>query len=219
MDTITILIADDHKLMREGLRNLIDGERPAMEVVAEAEDGRTALLFVRKLRPRVVLMDISMPGLNGVDAARQIVAEHPGIKVIALSMHSDMHFISEMFRAGASGYLLKDCAFEELISAIRSVVAGKSYMSPQLGGDIIKDRARTYGREKTSAFDVLNRREREVLQLLAEGKNTRNIAASLELSVKTVESYRYQIMSKLNLHSIAELVKYAIREGLTSPEP
>ncbi len=218
MSTITILLADDHKIVREGLRILIDRERPAMEVVAEAEDGRTALQLVRQLKPRIVLMDVSMPGLNGIDATRQIVAENAGVQVIALSMHSDMHFIAEMFKAGAAGYLLKDCAFEELINAIRSVTANKSYLSPQLAGSMIKDHAQFYRGERLSAFSVLNKREREVLQLLAEGKSTREIADSIKLSVKTVESYRYQIQNKLDIRSIAELVKYAIREGLTSTE-
>ncbi len=218
MESIRILLADDHKIVREGLRTLIDRERPAMEVVAEAEDGRMAVQLVRKMRPQVVLMDISMSGLNGIDATRQIVAENADVKVIALSMHSDVHFVAEMFKAGASGYLLKDCAFEELIGAIRSVAAKKSYLSPQLAGTMIKDHAQFYHGERLSAFSVLTRREREVLQLLAEGKSTREIADSIKLSMKTVESYRYQIQTKLNMHSIAELVKYAIREGLTSTE-
>ncbi len=218
MDAITILLAEDHKIVREGLRTLIDRERPAMEVVAEAEDGRSAVQLVRKKRPRVVLMDISMPGLNGIDATHQITAEHTGVKVIALSMHSDMHFIAEMFKAGAAGYLLKDCAFEELISAIHTVVANKSYLSPQLAGDMIKDHAQCYRATAPSVFSVLNKREREVLQLLAEGKSTRDIAAGIRLSVKTVESHRCQIMNKLNMRSVAELVKYAIREGLTSSD-
>jgi DNA-binding NarL/FixJ family response regulator len=218
METITILLAEDHKIVREGLRNLIDLHRPDMEVVAEADDGRTAVQLARKICPRVVLMDIAMPGLNGIDATRQIVADNTDIKVIALSMHSDKHFITEMFKAGASGYLLKDCAFEELIQAIRSVVANKSYMSAHLAGALIKDHARVFQGKKQSAFSSLNSREREVLQLLSEGKNSREIADSIKLSQKTVESYRHQIMTKLDIHSIAELTKYAIREGLTSPD-
>ncbi len=218
MDTITILLVDDHKIVREGLRNLIDRERPGMEVIGEAEEGRMAVQLVREMRPHIVLMDISLSGLNGIDATRQIVADHSGVKVIALSMHSDSHFIAEMFKAGASGYLLKDCAFEELINAIRSVMVNKSYLSPQLAGTMIKDRAQLYQTKSPSAFSVLSSREREVLQLLAEGKSTRDIAAGINLSVKTVESYRSQIMQKLNMSSIAELVKYAIRERLTSPE-
>ncbi len=216
MNAITILLAEDHRIMREGLRNLIEKQRPDMEVVAEAADGRTAVQAVRKTRPQVVLMDIAMPGLNGIDATRQIVAEHPDVKVIALSMHADRNFIVEMFKAGAMGYLLKDCAFEELIRAINTVVANKAYLSAKLSDTMIKDYVNLFPGKNLSVFSALTNREREILQLLAEGKGTREIAAGLNVSTKTVETFRRQIMKKLDIHSVAELTKYAIRAGLTS---
>jgi DNA-binding NarL/FixJ family response regulator len=215
MDTITILLADDHKLLREGLRALIE-EQKNMTVVAEAEDGRSAVQLADRLSPDIIVMDISMPGLNGIDATRRIVAENPGIKVIALSMHADRNFVVEMFKAGAAGYLLKDCAFEELIHAIRAVSSKKAYLSSKLSDTMIKDYVNLFSKKKLSASPVLTAREREVLQLLAEGKNTRDVAAKLSVSTKTVETYRQQIMKKLDIHSVAELTKYAIRAGLTS---
>jgi len=218
METIKILIAEDHKIMREGLRNLIDMHQPDMEVVAEADNGRTAVQLVKKVRPHVVLMDISMPGLNGIDATRQIVSENPDVKVIALSMHSASNFAVEMFKVGASGYLLKDCAFEELICAIRTVVAKRAYLSAQLEAAMIKDYVKLFPGGERSVFAQLSAREREVLQLLAEGKSMREIASSLGLSLKTIETFRRHIMKKLNTHSIAALTKYAVRSGLTSLE-
>jgi two-component system response regulator NreC len=215
MDTIKILLADDHKLLREGLRALIEEQRN-MTVVAEAEDGRSAVRLATKLSPDIIVMDISMPGLNGIDATRQITAESPGIKVIALSMHADRNFVVEMFKAGAAGYLLKDCAFEELILAIRAVSSKKAYLSSKLSDTMIKDYVNLFPKKKLSAFSALTAREREVLQLLAEGKSTREVAAKLNVSTKTVETFRRLIMKKLDIHSVAELTKYAIRAGLTS---
>ena len=215
MDTIKILLADDHKLLREGLRALIEEQRN-MTVVAEAEDGRSAVRLATKLSPDIIVMDISMPGLNGIDATRQITAESPGIKVIALSMHADRNFVVEMFKAGAAGYLLKDCAFEELILAIRAVSSKKAYLSSKLSDTMIKDYVNLFPKKKLSAFSALTAREREVLQLLAEGKGTREVAAKLNVSTKTVETFRRLIMKKLDIHSVAELTKYAIRAGLTS---
>ena len=215
MDTIKILLADDHKLLREGLRALIEEQRN-MTVVAEAEDGRSAVRLAAELSPDIIVMDISMPGLNGIDATRRIAAENPGIKVIALSMHADRNFVVEMFKAGAAGYLLKDCAFEELINAIRAVSCKKAYLSSKLSDTMIKDYVNLFPKKKLSAFSALTAREREVLQLLAEGKNTREVAAKLNVSTKTVETFRRLIMNKLDIHSVAELTKYAIRTGLTS---
>jgi DNA-binding NarL/FixJ family response regulator len=215
MDTIKILLADDHKLLREGLRALIEEQRN-MIVVAEAEDGRSAVRLAAELSPDIIVMDISMPGLNGIDATRQITAESPDIKVIALSMHADRNFVVEMFKAGAAGYLLKDCAFEELILAIRAVSSKKAYLSSKLSETMIKDYVDLFPKKKLSAFSALTAREREVLQLLAEGKSTREVAAKLNVSTKTVETFRRLIMTKLDIHSIAELTKYAIRAGLTS---
>jgi len=215
MDTIKILLADDHKLLREGLRALIEEQRN-MIVIAEAEDGRSAVRLAAELSPDIIVMDISMPGLNGIDATRRIAAESPGIKVIALSMHADRNFVVEMFKAGAAGYLLKDCAFEELILAIRAVSSKKAYLSSKLSDTMIKDYVNLFPKKKLSAFSALTAREREVLQLLAEGKSTREVAAKLNVSTKTVETFRRLIMNKLDIHSVAELTKYAIRAGLTS---
>ncbi|MHC4623328.1 MAG: response regulator [Planctomycetota bacterium] len=216
--SIRILLADDHKITRQGLRSLLEKE-PDMEVVAEAEEGRAAVRLARELVPRVVIMDVSMPDLNGMEATRQITGEFPDVKVIALSMHSDNLFATEMLRSGASGYLLKDCAFEELARAIRTVVAGKTYLSPTISSVVVDDYLHRLSKADFSASDVLTSREREVLQLLAEGQSTKQIALKLHISAKTVETHRRQIMDKLDIHSVAELTKYAIRKGFTSLEP
>lgn len=210
--SIRVLLADDHKIVREGLRSLLEKQH-GIEVIAEAENGRTAVRLARKLSPDVVVMDIAMPDLNGIGATFQIIAESPGVKVIALSMHSDRRFVARMFKAGASGYLLKDCAFEELDRAINAVVANQIYLSPGIAGVVVEDFV-------SHLPDTdLTPRECEVLQLLAEGNGTKQIASRLHVSVKTIEAHRRQIMEKLGIHSIAELTKYAIREGLTSLEP
>jgi len=166
----------------------------------------------------VVIMDISMPDLNGIDATHQIVTDVPGIKVIALSMHSDKRFVVGMFKAGAAGYLLKDSAFDELEQAVRTVLADQTYLSPKIATVVIKNYVPQVSTEDISAFSLLSAREREVLQLLAEGKSTKDIASELFLSVKTIETYRQRIMDKLNIHNLADLIKFAIREGLTSLE-
>jgi two-component system, NarL family, response regulator NreC len=222
-NTINILLVDDHKIVREGLRSLLEAEDD-FRVIAEAADGRAAVELAREHSPAVVVMDIAMPQLNGIEATRQIINSLPRAKVIALSMHSDRRFMSEMLRAGASGYLLKDAASEELIQAIRTVVDGKVYLSPQITDVVVDDYLRRLpdggaiapavgGR---GAFAVLTAREREVLQLMSEGKATKQIAMILHVSIKTVETHRRQLMEKLDLHSVAELTKYAIREGLTT---
>lgn len=213
-----VLIADDHKIVRDGLRALLE-KRADLEVIAEAEDGRTTVQLAQELSPDVIIMDISMPDLNGVEATRQILSDAPQIKVIALSMHSDRRFVTEVFKAGASGYLLKDCAFEELHTAIHTVRANHTYLSAQIAEVVLNDYLRNLPQSDESVFSVLTEREREVLQLLAEGKSTKEIAASLHVSVKTVETHRQRTMDKLDVHSVAELTKYAIREGLTSLEP
>ena len=214
---IRILLADDHRIVREGLRSLLE-KQSGTEVIAEAENGRTAVDLSRTLKPDVVIMDITMPDLNGIEATRQIIAESPGIKVIALSMHSSRKLITEMLSAGASGYLLKHSAFEELGKAIEAVTSNQTYLSPKIAGTVVKDYLYCIEGKDFSAVPALTNREREVLQLLAEGKTTRQVAACLHVSIPTIESHRKQIMDKLGLPSIAELTKYAIREGLTSLE-
>jgi len=215
--SIRILLADDHKIVRDGLRALIE-KQSGMEVIAEAGDGRSTVQMVQELLPNVVIMDIAMPDMNGIEATRQITATAPNVKIVALSMHSDKRFVAEMLKAGASGYLLKDCAFEELDNAMRAVIANRTYLSPKIADIIIKDYTRLFPKTEFSVFSILTLREREVLQLLAEGKTTKEISSSLNISAKTVETYRKQIMDKLDIHSIAELTKYAVREGLTSLE-
>ncbi len=212
---IRIIIADDHQIVRQGLSTLLAKE-PDMEVVAEAENGRKAVQLTKEMSPHVVIMDVNMPDLNGIEATRQILHANPGVRVIALSMHTDRRFVVNMLKAGASGYLLKDCAFEELAQAIRLVMANKTYLSPGVSDIVIKDYVQGLSAPGSSAFSVLTAREREVLQLMAEGKSTSQIAEHLHISVKTVETHRQQVMHKLGIHSIAELTKYAIREGLTS---
>jgi DNA-binding NarL/FixJ family response regulator len=212
---LRILLADDHKIVREGLRTLIE-KQPGTEVVGEADSGRMALKLTRELKPDVVIMDITMPDLNGIEATRQIHSEIPGVKVIALSMHSDKRLVTGILMAGASGYLLKeDCDSVELARAIQAVASNQTYLSPKIGEVVIKDYMRHLSITTSSPFSILTPREREVLQLLAEGKSTKEIASSLHLSVKTIETHRNKIMEKLDIHSIAELTKYAIRERLT----
>jgi DNA-binding NarL/FixJ family response regulator len=212
-----IILADDHKIVREGLMALLE-KQPAMQVIAEAEDGRNAVRLARELTPDLVIMDIAMPDLNGIEATRQIVAEVPGVKVIALSMHSDKRFVTGMLKAGASGYLLKYCASEELVNAIQMVMSNRVYLSPDITGLVVEDYVQKLSGADSSVFAVLTPREREVMQLLAEGQSTKLIAAALHVSPKTIEVHRKQLMDKLGFQSLAELVKYAIREGLTSVE-
>ncbi len=213
-----ILLADDHQIVREGLRSLFAKEED-LEVVAEAENGRKAVRLALDLAPDIVVMDVAMPDLNGIEATRQILTKLPSTKVLALSIHSNKRFVVEVLKAGASGYLLKDCAFEELVHAIRAVLANQSYLSPEITGAVIDDVVRGAPVSDDAASLRLSNREREVLQLLAEGKSAREIAQSLHVSVKTIDTHRRHIMKKLNLHSVAELTKYAIREGLTSIDP
>jgi DNA-binding NarL/FixJ family response regulator len=212
---IKVLIADDHQIVRQGLRTLLEKE-PDLEVVAEAENGRSTVRMARESNAEVIIMDVAMPDLNGIEATRQIISEMPKVKVIALSMYADRRFVSNMLKAGASGYLLKDCASEELVRAIRVVLAHKTFLSPGVADIVVKDYVQTPLGPEASVFNVLSNREREVLQLMAEGKSTNQIAECLHVSVKTVETHRQQMMQKLKMHSVAELTKYAIREGLTT---
>jgi len=213
---VRILLVDDHDIVRAGLRSILQNEKN-VEVVGEAADGRTALQLVAELSPAIVLMDISMPDMNGLDATRQIVAKKDGVKVIALSMHSDRQFVVEILKAGASGYLMKNSVAPELPAAIRAVASGKIYLSPSVTDMVVEDFVRNQ-RPSGSPLEPLSPREREVLQLLAEGKTSKEIAAALHVSQKTAESHRAQLMERLNLHTVAELTKYAIRQGLTSLE-
>ena len=212
----TILIVDDHQILRQRLRSLLE-KMPGLEVLAEAEDGRTAVRLAQTLTPHLVIMDVGLPDLNGIEATRQVLMVSPHTRVIGLSMHSDRRFVSNMLKAGASGYLLKDSAFEELATAIKAVMAGKSYLSQEVAHIVFQDYVEGPKKE-ASAFAVLTLREREVLQLIAEGRSNRQIAATLYLSIKTVETHRQQIMNKLKLHNVAELVRYSIREGLSPLE-
>jgi DNA-binding NarL/FixJ family response regulator len=211
---IRVLLADDHNIVREGFRSLIDAESD-MEVAGEAGDGREAVSLARRLKPDVIVMDVRMPELNGVEATRQIVTEMSSIRVIGLSMHLERHFVSEMLKAGASGYLLKDCPSQELITAIRTVVKDQIFLSPAVAGQVVEDYVVRPVAAGPSAFSQLSDREREVLQLIAEGRTMRDVAAQLHLSVNTVHTHRKHIMEKLDIHSVAGLTKYAIREGLT----
>jgi DNA-binding NarL/FixJ family response regulator len=225
----TVLLADDHALVREGLRGLLE-KRPGVKVVAEATDGHTAVKLARKLRPDVVVMDVSMPGLNGVDATRQILGRRgdrarngdgsPGrdARVIALSMYSERRLVAEMLRAGARGYLLKHCAFKELLDAIATVMRNETYLSPAIAGVVVEEYVRAGGEDGGSAFSVLSPREREVLQLLGEGRTTKRIALDLHLSPKTVDAHRRKLMEKLDLFTVADLTRYAVRQGLVALE-
>jgi len=210
--SIRIALADDHKVLRHGLSKAFSNEKD-MEVIGQAENGYEIIELVKKTMPDVIIMDIAMPGMNGIEATRQIIKELPDVKIIALSMHSGKKMIHEMFKAGAKGYLLKDCEYDELINAIRIVVADKTYLSPAITEVVVEDMLNPS--EGKNVFAVLSDRERQVLQLLAEGKTTKQIARTLHISPKTVEGHRTKIMNKLDIDSVANLTKYAIREGLT----
>jgi DNA-binding NarL/FixJ family response regulator len=210
-----VILADDHQIVREGLHAVLH-KHSDIEIVGEAKTGAEAVELCRKLRPDVVVMDIGMPDLNGMEATRQIVNETPDVAVLALSMHSDRQFAAGMFAAGASGYLLKDCAGEELAEAIRTVIRGQCYIGSGIAANVINDYRQRLGEAEDTPWSVLTERQREVLQLIAEGRTTKQIAAQLYVSVKTVESHRRHIMERLGIHTVAELTKYAVREGLTS---
>jgi DNA-binding NarL/FixJ family response regulator len=210
-----ILLADDHKLMREGLRILLE-KLGGITVVGEAGNGISAVRMARELKPDLVLMDIAMPDLNGIEATRRIMIESPGVKVIALSMHADKRFVRHMFAAGAAGYVLKGSAFEEVAAAIKKVAAGRIYISPKITDQVLAEYVKQLTKPSAGAESPLSGREREVLQMLAEGKSSRKIAERLHVSVTTVDTHRKHIMDKLGFRTIAELTKYAVREGLTS---
>ncbi|HEY4977726.1 MAG TPA: response regulator transcription factor [Candidatus Acidoferrum sp.] len=216
MRKIRILLADDHKLMRSGLRVLLE-QQADLTVVAEASDGREAVALVASHKPDVLVMDIGMPNLNGIEAATQITQSHPEISIVMLSMHSDESYVLRALKAGAKGYLLKDSAEADLIRAVHSVAEGKSFFSPAVSKVLLDDYVRKLKRSGTDdPYDLLTPREREVLQLVAEGKSNKEVAQMLNLSVYTVETHRSNIMEKLNLHGVPELILYAVRKGIIS---
>jgi two-component system, NarL family, response regulator NreC len=206
---IRILLADDHALVRHGFRMILAAQ-PDMEIAGEAGNGREAVELAEKLKPDVVVMDVTMPELNGIEATRRLIELSPRTRVLALSMHKDNVYVREILRAGARGYLLKDSADADLLAAVRAVAKGEGYLSPGVSDAVLSD----YRRHVTDPLDLLTTREREVLQLIAEGKNNKEIATSLNLSVYTVEAHRGRVMEKLNLHSTGELVRFAVRSGL-----
>ena len=216
MTPIRVLLADDHTLIRAGLRMVVVSQ-PDFTVVGEASDGREAVALAAQLKPNVVVMDIGMPSLNGIEACRQIHDSLLGTQVIMLSMHSDEGYVLRALKAGAKGYMLKDSAEADLASAIRAVTAGKSFFSPAVSKILLEDYMRKLKRTGAEdSFDLLSPREREVLQLVAEGKSSKEVANLLSLSVYTVETHRAKVMQKLNLHNIPELILYAVRKGVIS---
>ncbi len=215
--SVRIIIADDHTIVRHGLTKLLQ-QVTDVEVIAQAQNGHATLELARELSPDIIVMDVGMPDLNGIDATQQILRENPKIKVLALSMHSGRKFVMAMLKAGASGYLLKDCALEELTTALETILSGKIYLSPAITDIVVDSYVRQPAESEQSAFSVLSQREREVLQLMAEGNTTKQIALRLHISPKTVEGHRLRLMSKLDIDNVAQLTKYAIQEGLTSAE-
>ncbi|MFC1762256.1 response regulator [Planctomycetota bacterium] len=212
---IRIVLVDDHGIIREGLKTLL-GEEPHLDVVGQAADGWQAVQLVRQVKPDVVISDISMPNLNGIDATREIVKEYPETKVIALSIHCDRSFVRDMLKAGASAYVLKEGLFNEVLEAIETVTAGGIYLSPKVAGVVVSDYVMRLSDHTESPLDCLSTRQRQVLQMVAEGKNTKVIARQLHLSTKAIEACRRKIMDILDVHSVAEMVKVAIAGGLTS---
>jgi DNA-binding NarL/FixJ family response regulator len=213
---VRILLVDDHKIFREGIRALL-AKRPGIEIAGEAENGALAIQKSFELLPDVVLMDIAMPDMNGMEATRRIVGgTSDKVRVIGLSMHSEMRYVIEMIKAGAAGFLMKDCSVEELVQAIEMVKTGRIYLSPGVAENLIVDYLDVLRGEKSGSISLLSEREQEILHLIADGKKVKEIAEQLNLSPKTVEAHRQNIMEKLEIRSTAGLVKYAIREGLTA---
>jgi RNA polymerase sigma factor (sigma-70 family) len=216
MKKIRLLLSDDHQLMRRGLRLMIE-QQPDLTVVGEANDGREAVALAKSLKPDVVVMDIGMPNLNGIEAAQQITQSHPEIAVVMVSMHSDESYVLRALKAGAKGYLLKDSAEADVIKAVHAVAAGKSFFSPAVSKVLLDDYVRKLKRSRVEdAYDLLTPREREILQLIAEGKSNKDVANLLNLSVYTVETHRANLMEKLRLHGVPELILYAVRKGIIS---
>ncbi len=217
MKSVRIVLADDHQMIIDGLKMLID-DMKGIEVVGEAANGREAVRLVKELEPDIIIIDVAMPELNGIEATRQIASECPGVKIIVLSMHSEKRFVSLMFKAGAKAYLSKENAFKELSSAIKAVMADTSYLSPNIATALVEDYVEVVKAvpDRLGA-SALSPRELEVMQLLAEGRTTREAAETLYVSIKTVEAHRRNIMEKLGLKGVAELTRYAIREGYITP--
>ncbi len=215
--SIKIILCDDHRIIRDGLRSLLETQ-PDMAIVGEGINGFEACKLARSFSPDIVILDVAMPDLNGIAAARRLREETPKSRILALSMHSDRHFVTSMLQAGAAGYLLKDCAFTELIDAIRTIHNGGLYISPKIAGDVLQAFSRRTRTTRKPSKVELSERESEILQLIAEGKSTKNAADQLHLSVKTIETHRLNIMRKIGVRSVAGLTKYAIREGLTTLE-
>ena len=214
MNSIRILLADDHTVMRNGLRLLLE-RQPNLKVVGEASDGRETVRLAEELSPNVVVMDIAMPNLNGIEAARQIGTANPQIAIVILSMHSDESYVIRALKAGARAYLLKDSAEGDLIGAIHAITDGKSFFSPAISRILVEDYMRQLEQQHVEdTYELLTAREREILQLLAEGKTNKEVAAMLNLSIYTVETHRTHILQKLNLHSVPELILYAVRKGI-----
>ncbi|MGD0496956.1 MAG: response regulator transcription factor [Bryobacteraceae bacterium] len=214
MSAIRILLADDHTVVRKGLRLLLESH-DGLEVIAEAADGRQAVALAEQTAPDVAVMDVAMPILNGIEAARQISAKLPKTAIVFLSMHSDEAYVLRALKAGARGYLLKDSAEHDLIAAVEAVVQGKTFFSPAISNMLVEDYVRQMReRQVEDSYDLLTTREREILQLLAEGRSNKDVANLLNLSLYTVETHRGNILQKLNLHSGAELILYAVRKGV-----
>lgn len=216
MSSITLVLADDHLLFRAGLRSMLQ-QQSELEIIGEAIDGHAAIQQVEEFSPDILLLDISMPGLNGLEALRKLQELQTPTRVIILSMHSDRHYVTEAIKAGARGYLLKDSTLEELVTGVRTVMRGEVYLSSRIAGVLVSDYV-TLSAAMNGPSDLLTSREREVLQLIAEGNSTKDVASRLHVSVKTIETHRKRIMDKLSLHSVAELTRYAIREKIIEPE-
>jgi DNA-binding NarL/FixJ family response regulator len=210
-----IFLADDHQIILDGLSSLLE-KQTNLQVIGTATSGRETIEKVQKLKPDILILDITMPDINGIDIAKQIKKSMPEVRIVALSIHQNLRYVSEMIKAGASGYLLKQCAFEELALCLRMVEADQLFLSPTISQTLVQDYLYRMANESENAFSLLSGREREVLQLLAEGTSAKQIAELLNLSVKTVETHRQNVMRKIGAHNLADLVKYAIREGITS---
>ena len=217
MTPFTILLADNHTLVRAGIRALLE-QIPDVVVVAEAGDGREALRLVGEHRPNLVLMDITMPFMNGLEATGRIVKEYPQTRVVMLSVHTDEEYVLQALRAGAAGYLLKDAGRAELEIAVAAVVRNETYLSPAVSRHVVGDYVRRTGAAGEGRLETLTPRQREILQLVAEGKSTKEIASILDVSVKTVETHRAQLMERLDIHDVAGLVRYAIRNGIVTAD-